>query len=214
VLDGAIWKLRDGRVARILLRTRDPAPAAEGAQERASPWPARLLWGTGALCAAVLFGATWETHFGLYRAFERGELARAQLAAARLAWVGRDSADVRISLGRALRRNGDLAGALGEFGRSLELRPSAAAWTAIGDLHTGREEWELSASAYESALALDPELETVQYGLGLARLRLGQPRRARDAFARAVALNPERKINRVMLERAEQMIREESPAAG
>ena len=69
-------------------------------------------------------------------------------------------------------------------------------------------EWGDVANAYEEALALDPDRDLVLHQLGLARLKLGQPERARDAFEKAIELNPDRGIHRVMLERAEQRVRD------
>jgi hypothetical protein len=52
VLDGAIWKLRDGRIARILLRPREPQPA---------PLPGRvgLAWGLVALAGVSAVFLNW-----------------------------------------------------------------------------------------------------------------------------------------------------------
>ena len=51
-------------------------------------------------------------------------------------------------------------------------------------------------------MALDPRIETAWYNLGLTRMKLEQYERARDAFAKAVALYPARGINQQMLDKA------------
>ena len=56
-------------------------------------------------------------------------------------------------------------------------------------------------------MASDPRQEQAYIRLGLALLQLDQPERARDSFARAAELKPERKINQEMRERAEAAIR-------
>jgi tetratricopeptide (TPR) repeat protein len=200
VLDGAIWKLRDGRVARVLLRSRD-APA-DTPEPGGRPWLAPAVYALGAVSFAIMFGMKWEHEFGLRRAAERGDLQRARAALERLAWVGRDSAVLHHQLANALLLRGRDAEALAEYQRALALGPGAATWQAIGQLHARGRRWEEAASAFEQAASLGAEDDRVFYELGRARLRLGDPGRAALAFERAVALNPERGINRIMLERA------------
>ena len=79
VLDGVIWKLRDGRIARVLLRTQseefDP-----GERVVARRWPARLVWAAGVVCVAISLVSFWESEFGFARALARGDLERAERA--------------------------------------------------------------------------------------------------------------------------------------
>ncbi len=216
VLDGAIWKLRDGRVARILLRAREsPGPDADrppGLPPRRGPG-GRLrrglgasVWVTGALCLAIMFGAKWEREVGVRQALAAGNLVRVRRAMDRLAWLGRESPKLHMALGRVLERKQREGLALAEYEQSLALYPSAPAWFAIGALHLKRQEWAPAAEAFEDGVALDHLRGQDHYTLGLALLELHQPERARDAFARAVDLNPTRKIHRTMLERAEAAI--------
>jgi tetratricopeptide (TPR) repeat protein len=93
------------------------------------------------------------------------------------------------------------------YEHSVELFETTAAWFAVGGLHAKQEQWAPAAAAYEKAAAIDPRQDQVYFQLGLARLQLDQPERARDPFARAAELKPERKINQEMLERAEAAIR-------
>jgi tetratricopeptide (TPR) repeat protein len=155
VLDGAIWKLRDGRVARILLRT-------EGQQSRASPrmrtWsPATLVWAAGALSISVIVASTLEAQLGFERALERGDGMRAAVAVERMRWLGRDgpSERARLSLLRAVEGEPDLARL--EAKRSLELQETVRGWNALG-----RAEHELgniagAIASYEAALERSPD---------------------------------------------------------
>lgn len=105
VLDGAIWKLRDGRIARILLRGQaDGQPG--GPPRRSGAWLRRAVWtaGLGSVCVLVL--GTWERVFGLTQATRhasealaagdddavRAAVERAEAAERRLRWVGQTSA--------------------------------------------------------------------------------------------------------------------------
>jgi tetratricopeptide (TPR) repeat protein len=202
ILDGAIWKLRDGRVARILLRSREgeDAGASTGPERRRV---APVVWATGALCFAIMFGAKWEREFGVRQALGAGDLGRVRSAVDRLERVGRDSPKLRIALANMLAREGSLSYARLEYEAALDLYPTKAAWLGLARLHSRTEQWEEAAAAYEETLKFDPEMEQAWYNLGLARMKLDQPELARDAFARAFELRPDRKINQVMLERAE-----------
>ena len=84
------------------------------------------------------------------------------------------------------------------------LHPTAAAWVEISGLSRATGDWEGVARALTHAVELAPREDRLHYQLGLALLRLERPGPARDAFARAVELNPERGIHRTLLERATQ----------
>ena len=117
LLDGAVWKLRDGRVSRILLGTAGSTPEAEEAPRRPiakprrslSPWLQRLAYGLGALCLA--YGAITYSldDLGFGSAMARGDLPAAQKAADRLRWFGRDGPGRRTELGRRYAREGRIA---------------------------------------------------------------------------------------------------------
>ena len=207
VLDGAIWKLRDGRVARILMRDR-AEPEARSRPGTGTAWLGRAVWVTGALCVVIMFFSKWEKEVMIPEAAAVGDIARTLQAADRLAWVGRDSVKLRRQLGTALRKRRDVEGAIAQYERANEIRPNVPSFYDIGQLRAGQRRWSDAAAAYEAAVGLNPEEDTVWFQLGLTRLELDDPGAASDAFARAVALAPEREIHRTMLERAEHAVRE------
>ena len=200
ILDGAIWKLRDGRVARILLRSResDPAQPIQPGRSRIVP----LAWVAGGVCFAVLLGSKLETDLRLRDALRSDDAAGARSSLERLRQIGRDSAQARFALARALERRGDRGGALREYERSIALRPSAAAWVQVAGLRRAAGDLEGVVQAFESAVTLAPHQDHLYYELGLVLLRLERPAEARAAFARAQALDPERGIYGTLLERA------------
>lgn len=200
ILDGAIWKLRDGRVARILLRSREPDPAAPIRVK--GPRIAPLVWTVGALCLAIQLGSKLETDLRLRNALLEDDAPTARAALERLRRVGRDSAQARIALGRSLERRGDRSGALREYERSLVLRDSAAAWARVAGVRSAAEDWEGVALAYARAVELAPDQGSLHYELGRTLLRLDRPLEAHDAFARAAELDPGRGIYETMRERA------------
>jgi hypothetical protein len=128
VLDGAIWKLRDGAIARVLLRPAPPA-AAGGAARRPSV-AAWSVWALGAAAVVVLAWTPFEEVQG-NRAAERGDLARLETAHRRLSWLGRESALTHATMAVALQRNGDLVAAERHARAAQRL---AADWGALGNL--------------------------------------------------------------------------------
>lgn len=133
ILDGAIWKLRDGRIARILLKPVEPASgggAAAGAPG-ARLWPKTTVAVVGALSVAVWYFATVEYQLGYRRALEDGDLTRAETSAQRLIWLGRDSAEMRSRLAMLEALNGDPERALASAQAAVELHQSAASWSAL-----------------------------------------------------------------------------------
>jgi len=125
VLDGAVWKLRDGRVARALLRSQpaEPGPEPIGAPR---PWRAVLrpaLWGAGVRCLAVALTDLWTVHVSYARAGD--DTARASAALDRLRWIARDSPKLRARIGDQLARQGDSSGAVVQYRTSVALLPRA-----------------------------------------------------------------------------------------
>jgi Tfp pilus assembly protein PilF len=201
VLDGAIWKLRDGRVARVLLRSRESAGTPEPIGPRRRPL-ALTGWIVGGLCVALLFGAKFESDVRLRRALQAREPQEAARVLDRLARFGRDSASARAALADLLASSGDPRGALREYGRANEIRPQAGTWQRIAALHARADRDTAAAAAYAQAIALAPDTARLHYEHGQVLLRAGRADEARDAFQRAVDLDPERGIHRTMLERA------------
>jgi hypothetical protein len=155
-LDGAIWKLRDGRVARALLRdAQGPGPVAEPAS--AGGRRVRRLGAAaavGALGVACLWVHSEELRWQFALLDGRTEQTRAVMD--RLAWVGRDHSGVRLLLGRSLARSGRLEEALAEFETSLALAPTAGAWRSRGKLLERLGDASGAAASYRAGLALQP----------------------------------------------------------
>jgi len=157
VLDGAIWKLRDGRVAQVLLRARGEAAAAPVAPgRRRTPWRP-LVWAAGAASVLVIVGSTLESEWGFRRAIEAGDAVRAERSLARLAWLGRDGPSLRASLALVRARAGDLEAARGEVEAALERWDVAELHVARGWIEQMRGDPARAIGAYARALELDPD---------------------------------------------------------
>jgi tetratricopeptide (TPR) repeat protein len=206
VLDGAIWKLRDGRIARILLRKGDPATPTTPADVAAIAAGARPLaaaaWAVGAVSLGIFVASYWETEFGLRKAYERGDVPRMRTALARLDRMGRESANNHLQLGRMLAARGDPVGALREMQRSVQLHATPDAWVALSETLEGVGKPSEAREAMDNALALAPNSGPILYRAAGLASREGDSERARSLLERAVELDPERKLYRVALERA------------
>jgi len=192
VLDGVIWKLRDARIARILLvRSGAPADAPAPAMR---PWVRTALWTSGT--ALLVWGAATAllTEFGFNRALRRGDLDAARRASERLDLLVQASAERPLQIGQRALESGDVVAARRNLERSLEVLPTAWAWVGIGDLHARRGAWTEAADAYGRALALEPDHAVANFNAGLVSLEQGHLERGRRALLKArasILANPE-----------------------
>lgn len=198
VLDGAIWKLRDGRIARILVRSEAAAATAEPARGPGRGWIA--VWAVGAAMLALAVASFFETEFGLRRAFQRSDIPRMRVALERLDWMGRESASNHLEFGRILLNRGDAGGAQREFERSIELYPAANAYIALGDTFEKTGRMPEARAAIDRAVDLAPDVAPLLYRSASLASRNGDADRARELLERAVELDPERKLYRVALD--------------
>jgi tetratricopeptide (TPR) repeat protein len=154
LLDGAIWKLRDGRIAGVLLRS-DPAPARLGsAAPAAAGWRRGAMVAAGLACLLITVHELWEIEIVYSHAGADAERARGALD--RLRFTGRDSARLRLETGQVLLSQGRPAEAVTEFQRSLAMSPSADGFALLGLAFQRQGEWDVAAGAHAAALALDP----------------------------------------------------------
>lgn len=196
ILDGAIWKLRNNRVAKILIRSAPAEKLEASIGQGGSPWQGALVWGIAAL---LLMGAgveLYESQLRIPAAFERGDLAAASRSLDNMAWFAKDSAQARAELGREMWAAQDTEGALAEFHRSIELQRGVEAYAAVGEIHAAAGQWKEALDAYRAALAIEPSQATVMSLVGKAHLGLGQFDLAHRQFTRALAVAPNQEAAR------------------
>ena len=127
ILDGAIWKLRDGRVASILLRRTKPSDATTGPPARS--WMRPLVVVLGVVSVSAMLVGLAERELGVKKAAARGDIARVERAAERLAWVGQGEAWIHRFLGQQRLKSGDLVGAQKYFER--DTTPRLRQWNIL-----------------------------------------------------------------------------------
>lgn len=216
MLDGAVWKLRDGRVARALLRSvpagpqipdlsKGHVPSAPGPLRRAAVAGA---WGSGLAALAIGIFGLYEIEVGT-RALRSGDYERAIRSAERMGSIGRANENVHRLIAYSLWKNGASPSlVLEHYQRSLEIRPTAATWAGIGYFHldprpggarrgahaqpsdAGSRNPEAALAAFRNALGLDGRLLSVWVESGKLLAERGDFAGARDALRRARSLAP------------------------
>ncbi len=210
MMDGVIWKLRNTKIASILIAGSDASEAPTPLRRRRS-WVGPLIWASGVIGLLLAVSGELENRWGLDPAMAAGDPARLEASLDRLAWLGRDSSVGRARLGLLHYERGDTQGALRELERSVALRPKAETWLKIGKLREQRTQLREAVAAYEAALALAPnDLESL-VGAARASLKLGELVRAQELLARAAALAPEDPDIRNILAAVDQAVKRIAP---
>jgi hypothetical protein len=153
ILDGAIWKLRHARIARVLIRSQ----AAEASQAPPRRGARRLVWSAAFAALAIAVFVYWQQKVTYPLALERRDDRAAVAVLDRLAWFGRDSADRRRTLGRRLAAQGDLDAAARELERSAALWPRAGVYQDLELVHRRRNDLGSESRARAARLRLAPE---------------------------------------------------------
>jgi hypothetical protein len=178
VLDGAIWKLRDSRVGRVLLGPAEGASTPLTGVEKGS----RLRWPlatAGVFSLALLLFAHAISVFDLGGSLERRDIGRAETAVERLAHLGQDSPNSRLQVGTLAMIAGDPARAARHFEAGVKLYPTSAGWTGLGEARESLGASTEAIEAFEKAIVLDPGNQRAQLHLALNCVETGQLDRAR-----------------------------------
>ncbi len=200
VLDGAIWKLRDGRIARLLLR--DASPESGGAPALA-PSGSRFRAAVAMLGLAALSIAGADLWMrSVVSRHEHRDVDELVRASRWLSWIGRDGPQLHFGVGRMLERAGRPEEALAAFRRSLDLHPTPAAWVGLGHAQATLGLWDDASEAFAAALSQSPDHVGALVGSAQTWMRLGRLDLAREALTRASALDPENAKIRELLARA------------
>ena len=209
VLDGAIWKLRDSRIARALLY--DPTGDAPARDSR-RPWLRKLTWGVAAAgtCLAVV---QFQLESQLVSAGATGDLPGTSRALDGLAWFGRDSGLTRKRLAKAWLDQGDPGRAIEALDRSLALEPDVQGFSELAYLEQQRGGLRAAFDALQAALALEPERLGLLHRAGELALALGDTRNAHDLLQRATVVDPEHAPSAHGLARARKALERESALA-
>ncbi|MCH7869184.1 MAG: tetratricopeptide repeat protein, partial [Myxococcales bacterium] len=186
ILDGAIWKLRDGAVARVLLRPVEPSKQVDPGS-RGLPWRRIAVVVVASLYMVQYVVNAEEKEFGVNRA--DGASERLRSAERRLARIRLPSPMVSARLGIALANDGKLLEAEAALERSIDQRASALAWTALGQVRARQKDWPGAEEALTQAIALEPDQRSALHELGQVRFTAGDAAGAIAPLERALELS-------------------------
>ncbi len=190
VLDGAIWKLRDSRVARVLIRTRSTPAEAAPVGPSGTSWIKPAVWAAGIAGVVVVIVATLEVE-GYGRAKAYGDHPRMERAASRLGWVGRDNQRIHRELGQLALERGDLDTAERELIESAQLWPHPHTWVLLGRTYNRRRQPLRARQAFGEAYALDPYPTVVVALYAHSLLATGDPQTAGQVVRAGLVNHPE-----------------------
>ncbi len=194
ILDGAIWKLRDGRIAALLLNSRERiTDAAVGAGSRLSQAWGWLTGGTAGArqlrvgAALVLLGWGTVDQARYYLSLRSESLRDLQRAAAL------DSFDspVQMRLGRREMDEGHAQLAEAAWRKAIQANPAdPAPRQALLRFLIGENRIDEAYSLTEESLKYTPNDPNLLVDRGLLAARLGHPDQAEESWNRAIAADP------------------------
>ena len=203
ILDGAIWKLRDGRIAALLLNSRDRlANAASGAGSRLSAaweWLSGNAPSARALrVSAALLLLAWGTvdqvrHYLALRSDDVRDLQRA---------ASLDSFDGPLQMRLARRELEDGQPQLAEaaWRKAIQSNPAdAAPRQALLRLLVQQNRFDEAFTLTNASLKYTPKDANLLVDRGLLALRLGQPDQAITSWNRALASDPNQMLAHLYL---------------
>jgi hypothetical protein len=197
VLDGAIWKLREGPIADLLIRrsaANEPIGPSRG-------WPRRLVWGVAALGCALAFVRYAHEEVLFPRAIANKDFAAARRVLDRMGWIVEINQEARAQIDRqemmhdARRRAYDR-----RMEQRLGLGPDVREHLARAERALEAENWAAALEHAGAGLTADPENGALLRAAGRAALELGRAGNARDYLEQADALEPWDDRNRELLE--------------
>jgi len=194
ILDGAIWKLREGRVADLLLNTR--TRVSEAAGQGASTLRSGLRWIASATVSArwmrvaavillVVLAGLDQARYVL--AAQTSNLAGLQLAA----MMNPHDASTLARLARLQRQRGNPEEAIASFQKAVLARPQDAALRNelllyLIQLKRSQQAFDLSSLWIKIA----PRDADLFVNRGILAMSLGQSEQAKTSWQRAIAIDP------------------------
>jgi hypothetical protein len=170
ILDGAIWKLRDGAIARVLLRPPAAEPATEVPRRAGGRAMHAVVWTVAGLSLLVPATTAFEA-LGMY--LDPGAQRMSDVAW-RSRWIGRETVALHMDAGVKREQAGDDRAAIEHYKRAIELFPIPAAWDALGAVYMREHRIALAHDAYEHAVALQPDSPRLWFMRARLRLALAQ----------------------------------------
>jgi tetratricopeptide (TPR) repeat protein len=216
LLDGALWKLRDGRIAALLINTQekvsDRATGAAGALGNANRWvfgtstPARALRGT--VAAALLSLAAMDLA-RYYLASDDKNMARLTKAESLNPY---DQA-LLVRIAREHGRNGSVDQTIADLERAVAVNPdNADPQNQLARLLLENGLNERAYAHYRQMIERLPRDVDALVNFGMLASQLGRDDEALDSWERAVSADPNQKNVRLYMAEAYERQEKAQPA--
>jgi len=189
VLDGAIWKLRNPKIAAVLFGNRRELASADSAPA-SLPWSRRAAWTIAGFFFIANVIPKFEIEQRLPAALRNKDYAAAESILDRAALYGRDSSIWRALLAGRLVNTSDPRRAIHHYRRSLKLYPRSSDCARLGVLVEKLEGLEAAITIWEDGLDQFPDDFDLNLHLGSGLMRIGRGREAIPFLERAVDLRP------------------------
>ncbi len=203
ILDGAIWKLRDGRIGALLLNSRDRvAETASGARTRLSAAMSWIAGSTatarrlriGAVCLLLLLGTLDQVRY--YLALHANSLPDLQRAAA----LDSYDSSLQVRLARRELEQGQAQPAEEALRKAIQTNPSdPAPRQALLKILIEKKRFDEAYALTESALSYSPKDANLLTDRGLLAMEQGHLDQAVDSWTKAIAADPGQVVPRLYL---------------
>lgn len=195
ILDGAIWKLRDGRIASLLLNSR--VRISDAASEKGSRFAKAWFWVSGGTAGArqlrisaavllVLWGTLDQVRY--YWALHADDLKDLRRAAVL------DSFDspLQLRLARQELERGEMQAAESALQAGVRVNPAdPAPRQALLRFLIGQKRFDEAFALTDASLQFAPKDVNLLVDRGLLAQRRGRPDQAAESWRRALAIDPD-----------------------
>ncbi|HXZ28721.1 MAG TPA: tetratricopeptide repeat protein [Terriglobales bacterium] len=195
LLDGAIWKLRDRRIAALLIDQRAPAaeraPSAAGAGRNLTRWLTGASAGARALraglaVALVAWGGLDLAHFYLGNRLDDLPALEAAVTLAPY------DSGAQMRLARAVAEQGDVDRAVAALQRAIAANPGEPGpQNALARLLLESGRYADAYAQYQRIVQRFPKDADALVNLGILARQLGHPEEAVAAWQKALVLDPQ-----------------------
>jgi tetratricopeptide (TPR) repeat protein len=194
ILDGAIWKLRDGRIAALLLNSKENL--SNTAAEAGSRALAGLRWLVGnsrsarslrVATALVLLGWAIVDQVRYYYSLQAESLADLKRAAE----LNSFDSTLQTRLGQKELESGKVEDAVAAWREALRVNPAnAAARDQLLQYLTSQQRFDEAYGLTRQSLRYSPKDVNLQVNNGILAKRVGDSAKALESWNRALALDP------------------------
>jgi len=217
LLDGAIWKLRDSRIARFLLNMPETGRSADAEAQSALARGMRWLAGASTAAGALRIGTV--AVLLIWGGFDRLHFYYANVAASlpdlrRAAKWNPDDSTLQLRLARAEASSGDKDASLRALQHAAEVNlQDMTAQQAYAEALIQAGQYEQAYALYQRILTIAPRNVDALVNYGLLAHRLGHDTEAIDTWQRTVDVDPRQANAQLYLAQALDQVGESAAAA-